>query len=89
MKTVSGQTVFDAVLQELGTLEDMRTFLNENGLRADDSFNGNDELKVVGESNDEVVTFYNKKKVTVINGEQIVLNYPGGDYSDDYSDDYS
>lgn len=91
MKAQSGQSIFDIVLQEFGTLESLFIFLDDNNLSLNDRINASQELTAnsVNVGDENIKDFVTLKNITM-NNSQGLTTPPllGGDYNSAYNNDY-
>lgn len=88
MKTQSGQTVTDVLIQEAGTVNDPRDFLRANDLAFDDHFDSNEDIVAPERKVPELVTYFRQRGIKVVTGEANPKNYPGQSYGTSYGSAY-
>lgn len=88
MKTLSGQTVTDVLIQEAGTVNRARDFLRANGLAFDDHFDSNEDIVPPERKVPELVTYFREREIKIVTGEPNPKDYPGLSYGTSYGSAY-
>lgn len=88
MKTLSGQTVTDILLQEAGTVNEPRDFLRANDLSFDDHFGSGQDIVPPERRTPELVTYFRERSIKIVTGEPNPKDYPGQSYGTSYGSAY-
>lgn len=86
----NGQDIFDVVLQEFGTLDNLGQFITDNGLSINDYISSGQELTINNENTGElrVKNSFEKANFVVMNADEEQLATTIGAFNGDFNNDF-
>lgn len=89
---LEGQNIFDIVIENFGTLEELFTLLNDNDLAVNAKLISGQELVInkIGVGDNNIKNFVTLQNITMNNDQgEKVPPLLSGDFNSDYSNDYN